>query len=85
MPTDSTLRALALVCRLKPAPEPSSSVLMARQILDALGAHGAEQELLRVADLDARPGVEKDMGDGDQWPQIRERILARRTGRSAQR
>jgi multimeric flavodoxin WrbA len=76
MPTDSTLRALALVCTLKPAPEPSSSELMARQVLDALGAQGAEQELLRVADLDVRPGVEKDMGDGDQWPQVRERILA---------
>jgi multimeric flavodoxin WrbA len=27
-------------------------------------------------DHDILPGVEKDMGDGDQWPAIREKVLA---------
>ncbi|HEX2299373.1 MAG TPA: NAD(P)H-dependent oxidoreductase [Pseudonocardiaceae bacterium] len=68
------LRALALVCTLKPSPSSSSSDLMAQQVLDALGSHDVDGELLRVVDYDVRPGVSADMGDGDQWPVIRRRI-----------
>jgi multimeric flavodoxin WrbA len=31
---------------------------------------------VRLVDLDVRPGVEKDMGDGDAWPRVREQMLA---------
>jgi multimeric flavodoxin WrbA len=68
------LRALALVCTLKPGPDPSSSQLIAEQVLEALGTHDVEGELLRVVDHDVRPGVRIDMGGGDEWPQIRQRI-----------
>lgn len=30
---------------------------------------------MRLVDLDVRPGVEKDMGDGVAWPSLRERML----------
>ncbi|MCZ2823334.1 MULTISPECIES: flavodoxin family protein [unclassified Modestobacter] len=76
MTTTTPLRALALTCSLKPSPAPSSTDLMARQVLDALAEHGVEGELLRVVDHDVKPGVEVDMGDGDAWPSIREKILA---------
>ncbi|MCZ2838133.1 flavodoxin family protein [Modestobacter sp. VKM Ac-2985] len=76
MTTTTPLRALALTCSLKPSPAPSSTDLMARQVLDALAGHGVEGELLRVVDHDVKPGVEVDMGDGDAWPAIREKILA---------
>ncbi|GAA3464383.1 flavodoxin family protein [Saccharothrix longispora] len=72
----TTLTALALTCSLKPSPAPSSTDKIARQVLDELAAHGVEGDLLRVVDFDVRPGVETDMGEGDQWPSIRERILA---------
>ncbi|MGM1064541.1 flavodoxin family protein [Saccharothrix sp. Mg75] len=72
----TALTALALTCSLKPSPEPSSSDKIARQVLDELAAHGVEGDLLRVVDFDVRPGVETDMGGGDQWPTIRERVLA---------
>ena len=68
--------ALALNCTLKPSPEPSSTSVLLHQVLDALGEHGASGEQVRVVDHDVRPGVDKDMGDGDQWPQLRERVLA---------
>jgi len=68
------LRAVALVCSLKPSPAESSSQLLARQLLDALSEHDVRGELIRVVDHDVRPGVEADMGDGDAWPGIRERI-----------
>jgi multimeric flavodoxin WrbA len=71
-----TLRALALVCSLKPSPARSSSQLMAQQLLDELAANGVAGELVRVVDHDVRPGVELDMGDGDAWPGLRAKIAA---------
>ena len=70
------LRALALVCSLKPSPADSSSELIARQVLDALSGHDVSGELVRVVDHDVKPGVEKDMGPGDAWPALREKVLA---------
>jgi multimeric flavodoxin WrbA len=72
----SPLSALALVCTLKPSPASSSSDLLANQILSGLESHGITTSSLRVVDYDVKPGVETDMGDGDEWPAIRERILA---------
>jgi len=71
-----SLTALALNCTLKPSPEPSSSALLASQLLAELESHGVAGHALRVVDFDVRPGVEKDMGGGDEWPHIREQILA---------
>ncbi|MBN9800657.1 MULTISPECIES: flavodoxin family protein [Pseudonocardia] len=63
-----------LVCSLKPGPQASSSEVMARQVLDAMADHGVAGDTLRVADYDVKPGTAADMGEGDQWPQIRSRI-----------
>jgi multimeric flavodoxin WrbA len=71
---DHEIRALALVCSLKPGPQASSSEVMARQVLDAMADHGVAGDTLRVADYDVKPGTAADMGEGDQWPQIRSRI-----------
>ncbi|WP_051151837.1 flavodoxin family protein [Nocardia niigatensis] len=70
------LNAVALVCTLKPSLHESSSDLMARRILDRLAEHGVEGEVVRVVDYDVRPGISADEGEGDQWPAIREEILA---------
>lgn len=76
MTTDAPLRVLALNCSLKPSPASSSTELMLRQVLDALAEHGATGEQVRIVDRNVAPGVEIDMGDGDEWPAVRERILA---------
>ncbi|KAA9146304.1 flavodoxin family protein [Microbacterium lushaniae] len=70
------VRALALNCTLKPAPAPSSTQKLLSEVLAALGDAGVETDLVRVVDYDVRPGVEKDMGEGDQWPMLREKVLA---------
>jgi multimeric flavodoxin WrbA len=70
------LRALALNCTLTPGPSASSTDKLAREVLDALADHGVEGSMVRVVDHDVRPGVELDMGDGDEWPAIREQIMA---------
>jgi multimeric flavodoxin WrbA len=76
MSEPASLRALALTCSLKPSPEPSSTDKLAGQVLDALAKNGVTGELVRVIDHDVKPGVQVDMGDGDEWPAIREKLLA---------
>ncbi|WP_206505837.1 flavodoxin family protein [Streptomyces chrestomyceticus] len=70
------IRALAFVCTLNPSPTASSSQLLADQVLAELGDLGVQCESVRVADHDIRPGVATDMGDGDAWPGLREKLLA---------
>ena len=70
------LRALVLACTLKPSPAPSSSVLIGEQVLEQLGVHGVTGEVVRVVDHDVKFGVGVDEGDGDSWPQIRDKMLA---------
>lgn len=71
----SDLTALALNCTLKPSPEPSSGGLMASQYLDALAELGVSGTAVRVVDHRILPGVEDDMGDGDEWPDLREQLV----------
>jgi multimeric flavodoxin WrbA len=72
---EGPLRALALVCSLKKSPAPSSSELMAEHVCQNLREAGVKTESLRVVDYAVAPGVEADMGDGDEWPRIRESVL----------
>ncbi len=69
------MRAVALSCTLNPTPATSNTEALTHVLLDALGRQGVETELIRVVDHDVRPGVESDMGDGDEWPAIRQRIV----------
>lgn len=73
---DTPLSAVALVCSLKPSPARSSSELLAQQVLDRMKQDGVTGSIVRVVDHDVKPGVELDMGDGDAWPDIRQKILA---------
>ncbi|MEV0120496.1 flavodoxin family protein [Streptomyces sp. NPDC050703] len=70
------MRALALVCTLSPSPAASSSDVLAGQVLAELEKRGATVESVRVADHDVKPGIAADMGDGDAWPALREKVLA---------
>lgn len=68
--------ALVLNCTLKPSPAASSTQKLAAEVLTALSQHGVSGDEIRVVDANVKPGVDKDMGDGDEWPPIRARILA---------
>lgn len=70
------MRVLSLVCTLSPSPKPSSSQLLAEQVGAEFEKLGAEVETVRVVDHDVRPGVALDMGDGDAWPALREKVMA---------
>lgn len=73
--SDQSLRAVGLVCSLKPSSSPSSSALIAEHVVGELKKADVECELIRAVDYNIAPGVEDDMGAGDQWPDIRRKVL----------
>jgi multimeric flavodoxin WrbA len=70
------MRALALNCTLKPSPADSNTAALAEVVLAALRERGVETEMVRVVDHNVLPGVRSDEGDGDEWPPLREKVLA---------
>ena len=72
---DIDLRALVLVCSLKPSPASSSSELLGRQVLEQLQQYGVSGDVLRVVDHGVKFGVTTDEGDGDGWPAIRATLM----------
>ncbi|WP_066485972.1 flavodoxin family protein [Sphingomonas sp. CCH9-F2] len=71
------LKAIALNCTLKGAAgEQSSTDKMIGLVAAALAKHEVEcTETIRVVDHDVKPGVTSDEGSGDEWPELRRRIL----------
>lgn len=76
MTVNDSLSALMINCTLNPSPAASSTELLGQQVLDALAEHGVTGSQVRAVDHDIRPGVEVDMGDGDEWPSIRQQVMA---------
>ena len=48
---------------------------MADHVCEQLRSQGVKTDTLRCADYAIAPGVEADMGDGDEWPKIRQRVI----------
>jgi multimeric flavodoxin WrbA len=72
-----TITAIAINCTLKSKPgEQSSTDKMIGVVADALAVHGVTlAETIRLAEHNIMPGVTSDEGPGDDWPDIRRRIL----------
>lgn len=70
------LSALVFGCSLKPSPSPSSSEVLAHQVLDELKRYNVDGQIIRAVDYNIMPGVELDMGEGDDWPQLRQRMMS---------
>ncbi len=70
------LQALILSCTLKKSPAPSNAEALADVLAGTLRSGGAQVETIRVVDHHVLPGVSSDEGPGDDWPAIRERIVA---------
>jgi multimeric flavodoxin WrbA len=73
-----TLKALAFNCSLKSteAEEPSSTDALLGQLVAELRDLDVETEVIRAVDHDIKPGTDHDMGQGDAWPALREKMLA---------
>ncbi|WP_052864341.1 flavodoxin family protein [Streptomyces niger] len=69
------MRALVINCTLKSSPQPSNTEALADVVVKALDTHGVTSRTVRAVDLDLRPGVASDMGEGDDWPSVRAKVL----------
>jgi multimeric flavodoxin WrbA len=71
------LSAVAINCSLrKSSGKPSSTDAMIGVVAGHLRKEGVDvRETIRLADYNISPGVSSDEGDGDDWPDIRRRIL----------
>ncbi|WP_277988070.1 flavodoxin family protein [Halobacillus kuroshimensis] len=69
------LKALLLNCSLKKTSEETSHTeALGREVLDILENEGVHTETVRLADYHIPNGVAKDLGDGDEWPEIFEKV-----------
>lgn len=69
------MKALILNCSLKASPRPSNTAMLAAVVAEALRERDVEVTEIRLADKSIPPGVETEMGEGDEWPAIHDRIL----------
>ncbi len=69
------MRALILSCTLKASPQPSSTEALAGVVIAEMTADGVDCEMVRLVDLNIKPGVKSDEGEGDDWPAIRRKIV----------
>lgn len=69
------LSALMINCTLKPSPDPSSGDVLGGQVLAELEQQNVSTSTVRAVDHRILPGVQTDMGEGDDWPAIRRQVL----------
>ncbi|MFI6295741.1 flavodoxin family protein [Nonomuraea sp. NPDC050790] len=69
------MRALVINCTLKSFPAASNTEALAGVVVQELRERKVEVEIVRAVDVDIRPGVQTNMGHGDEWPQIHRKLL----------
>lgn len=70
------MKAIALNATLKASDgDKSSTEKMLELVLAELRKEGVEGGVVRLADFNIKPGVKSDEGEGDDWPELRSRIL----------
>ena len=70
----SSLKALILNTSLKHFEEKSNTEALAGEVQDIYESEDVECEMIRVSDYNIAYGIAADMGDGDEWPAIYEKV-----------
>lgn len=70
------MKTFALNCTLKSGPTASSTDLILDHIEAELAALDVTMTRARLADHVIHAGITSDEGNGDEWPQLRDQILA---------
>ncbi|SOC44821.1 multimeric flavodoxin WrbA [Salinicoccus kekensis] len=70
------LRALFLNTTLKYSDDTSNTEALANEVLDIYRENGVETESVRITDYNVLFGISDDMGEGDEFPQILEKVKA---------
>jgi multimeric flavodoxin WrbA len=69
------MKALIVNCTLKASPDRSNTEALAQVVVDKLRAEAVEVDEVRAVVKAILPGVESDLGAGDEWPAIRQAIV----------
>lgn len=70
------LKAVLLNCTIKKSPAISNTQALMDRVIEILQSQDVECESVRVVDYNIPFGVSSYEGDGDEWPQILEKVLA---------
>ncbi|MCH4825995.1 MAG: NAD(P)H-dependent oxidoreductase [Planococcus sp. (in: firmicutes)] len=70
------LKALFINTSLKNSKEPSHTEEFIKDVQVHYNQLGVESEVVRLADYAVAYGVQPDMGEGDEWPQVFEKVMA---------
>lgn len=70
------LKALFLNSSLKSSDEKSNTEGFINDVQVHYNQLGVESEIIRLADYNISMGVQEDMGGGDEWPKILEKVKA---------
>lgn len=68
------MKAVILNCSLKPSNQTSNTDTLLKEFIDVFRKNGIETETVRIVDYRIAFGVEADIGAGDQWALIAEKI-----------
>jgi len=68
------MKALFFNCTLKQSPEASNTDALINQAVKEFTKLGVESEVIRVVDYNVKPGVTSDEGEGDDWPELLQKI-----------
>lgn len=72
----SSVHALFLNASLKNSKEDSNTHVLMQEVADIMEREGASVEEVRLTDYNIKFGMAPDMGDGDEWPKIFEKVKA---------
>lgn len=78
-PTKPKLKAVFLLATLKRkrgGSDFSHTETLSELVIEELQKHNVVSEIVRVVEYDVKPGTKSNMGPGDEWPGIQEKILA---------
>lgn len=73
--SEKPLKALALNATLKTSQKQSSTQRLLSYVEDELRPFGVVTEHVLLTEFNIAPGVRSDEGDGDEWPQLRQKII----------
>jgi multimeric flavodoxin WrbA len=67
---------LATLKRKRGGSDFSHTETLSELVIEELRKHNVASEIVRVVEYDVKPGTKSNMGPGDEWPGIQEKILA---------
>lgn len=70
------LKALFLNASLKDSSEPSHTDALSEEVQEIFIKEGIDSEIIRLADYKIAYGMESNLGNGDEWPKVFQKVLA---------